>query len=131
VKVRITKSGRWADKAPSDPIVTVIEGEVMDNLSDHLCNRLIETGCAVAIEGDVTEDTEIEPSEPVKEDKPETLEETLDRIANEAGGFSGGRKAKAALEAYAKNNFGIDIDRRMGADKIKAVILEAAKGSDS
>lgn len=135
MKVKIIKSISIADKSPALPIVHVVEGEVRDDLSEHVANRLIELGCASQVADDekpeVKEPEKVEvegASEEVVELTPETLKVELEAVTVEkqSGVMGSEKKAKKALEDIGKKRFGFDVDKRMSIPKMIDAIVEAA-----
>lgn len=132
--VRITKTVRIAEKTPAMPQVYVVEGEVRDDLSDHVSSELIRLEWAVEVaDGEKSEVVNAD-KEPDKEEgvvnteAPDTLKSELEAIALEKmdGPMGSEKKAKKALEDIGKERYGFDVDKRMGVDKIIASIVDEA-----
>jgi len=110
MKIEIKKNGRFADSAPHMPQVTVKAGEVRDDLSDYVASAVIRTGCGVE----------------VAEKKPDVdTEDILKQLADEAETTA---EAKKALEAWGKENAGIDVNRTKSVKNIIKDILAAING---
>ncbi len=130
MKVKITKSIDIADKAPSMPTVTVVEGEIRTDLSDHVANRLIELGWAVEVSED---ESTVVATEKVEGFKgvvvtPDTLRVELEAIVTDSmSGVMGSKiKAKKALEAFGKERYKFDVDKSLKVENVVSAIVEAA-----
>jgi hypothetical protein len=132
MKVKIIKSISIADKAPHLPHVHVTEGQVRDDLSEHVANRLIELKHAKAIDSDIDNSESMEVVEDVDNTsdttsdtiEPLSIREALEAITSE---IEDEQEKKAALEKWGKNVLGIDIDKRKSVKKLVKILVSEAK----
>jgi hypothetical protein len=128
MKVKIIKSGengaalRVADTDPAAPQAIIIQGELREDLTDSMCQNLIDLGYAELADGAETPEETGEETSGVDVD---AVRNAIDVIIEE--NKDDGDSTKVGLAAYAKASLGIDIDMRKSVKKIYNAILKAAE----
>lgn len=128
MNVKITESGRYADSAPHLPQRTVVEGETRSDLSDHIVQAIIKSGCGIEVEPDETEEeTEEKGSDETTGTKGST---DSDAIREELVGLISKVEEKKAqkqvLEDWGRQRLDFDVDKRMDIESIINKLVEVA-----